>query len=174
MKLVRCTNDKLLFALSEAEGELLRELLELYPRIPPSYHRISNTLDPSEAEEAQRLLDEALEAHRRDNIRRVAAVLSEKKLLRQTNTGFRLTLSPEQFEWLLQVLNDVRVGSWLAIGAPDTENGEEIQVTDQTAPHVWAMEIAGYFEMALLGAVEKPGDESDTASDSISPERAEE
>ncbi len=169
MKLIRSTNSKLLFALSETEGELLLLLLQLYPRIPPSYHRISKTLQPTETEEAQRLLDEELQRHRHENIRQVAAVLTEKRLLKQTKAGFRLTLSPEQFEWLLQVLNDVRVGSWIAIGAPDTENGQEIQVTDQTAPHVWAMETAGYFEMALLGAVENPRHEAEASSDCPSP-----
>lgn len=115
-------------------------------------------LPETETEEAQRLLDEALEAHRRENVRQVAAILTEKGLFNHTKAGFRLKLSPEQFEWLLQLLNDVRVGSWIAIGAPDTENGDEIPITDQTAPHIWAMETAGYFEMALLDAVEKPTD----------------
>ncbi|MDW7979729.1 MAG: DUF2017 family protein [Verrucomicrobiales bacterium] len=166
MKLLRCKakDDVLVFGLSDTEGELLQLLLRLYPRIPTTYNRISKTMAPTEAEEAQRLLEEELERHRRNNIREVAAVLNERKLLTKASRGFRLTLSPEQFEWLLQVLNDVRVGSWLAIGAPDTEHGEEIQLTEETAPHVWAMETAGYFEMALLSAVDSPSADPDTAS----------
>jgi hypothetical protein len=164
VKLIRSTNDKFLFALSETEGELLQLLLRLYPRIPPGYHRISKTLQPTETEEAQRLLDEALEENRRKNIQQVADLLTEKRLLTHTKTGFRLTLSHEQFEWLLQVLNDVRVGSWIALGAPDTENGEEIKITNQTAPHVWAMETAGYFEMTLLEAVENPASQPENTT----------
>ena len=66
-------------------------------------------------------------------------------------------LSGSELEWLLQVLNDIRVGSWIILGSP--EQWFEA-ATPQTAPHLWAMELAGAFEMAFLPAVEgrnRPG-----------------
>jgi hypothetical protein len=53
----------------------------------------------------------------------------------------------------LQVLNDVRVGSWIALGSPDTEQGEKILLTEETAPRVRSMEVAGAFEAVLLEAL---------------------
>ena len=41
-------------------------------------------------------------------------------------SGLQLTLSGPEIEWLLQVLNDVRVGSWIALGSPDPESGKKI------------------------------------------------
>ena len=56
-------------------------------------------------------------------------------------------------EWLLQALNDIRVGSWLALGSPDGPVEILAALTDKTAPDFWAMEISGHFQAVLLAAV---------------------
>jgi len=53
-----------------------------------------------------------------------------------------------QIEWLLQVLNDVRVGSWLMLGEP--EPGDEPAVTKANAKYLLALELCGVFESVLL------------------------
>jgi hypothetical protein len=50
----------------------------------------------------------------------------------------------------MQVLNDVRVGSWVILGSPDKKPAE---LNATTAPHFLAMEMAGYFQMQLLEAL---------------------
>jgi len=65
--------------------------------------------------------------------------------------GFSRTIA--EIEWLLQILNDVRVGSWLSLGSPDEEL-ELSLLNAKTAPHFWTMQLAGEFEMRLLKALE--------------------
>ena len=66
--------------------------------------------------------------------------------------GLRFSLRAPQMEWLLQVLNDIRVGSWLILGSPD-QAGKPIVLNEQTAPYFWSMEMSGYFQSALLEAL---------------------
>ena len=63
------------------------------------------------------------------------------------------TPTRDEMEWMLQVLNDVRVGSWLALGSPNLTKTQEIPVTPDTLIHRWAMDIAGGFEMIFIAAV---------------------
>jgi predicted house-cleaning NTP pyrophosphatase (Maf/HAM1 superfamily) len=70
--------------------------------------------------------------------------------LAETRVAFK-RLSPAEIEWLLQVLNDVRVGGWLALGEPEELEPPEINETN--APYLLAMEAAGYFQAQLLAAL---------------------
>ena len=60
MKLVRSSKNTLAFELGHREKELLLQVLRLYPRIPPSAHRLSKHSALPEPEANQRLLEEAL------------------------------------------------------------------------------------------------------------------
>ena len=53
-------------------------------------------------------------------------------------------------EWLLQVLNDVRVGSWIALGSPAEHPEMEPEMSKQTMSHVMTMDIAAFFEMGFM------------------------
>ena len=68
-------------------------------------------------------------------------------------SGCHLTLSGPEIEWLLQVLNDVRVGSWIALGSPDPEQGKKIVFNEKILPRFRMMELAGAFEMVFLDAL---------------------
>jgi len=153
VKLLRTGKDKFAFALGRREKRLLFELLKLYPLVPPSHHRLSKSAKAGQDDENQRLLEEALTTQREENKRQVLAMLNEPGRFKETESGFRFVISPSKMDWLLQVLNDVRVGSWIALGSPDTENDEDLALTEETAPHYFAMQAAGFFEMALVEAM---------------------
>ena len=102
----------------------------------------------------QRLLDEALAEQRAENKKQVQALLADPRRFEPTQTGAHLSLSRAEVEWLFQVLNDVRVGSWVRLGSPE---GKPREVTPATAPHLVAMEMAGYFQMQLLEALDEFG-----------------
>ena len=145
MKLIRRSNDSLELQLPAREKELLWQLLRLYPRIPSSYQRLTRAANSDEA--SQRLLDEALAETRAENKRALHALLNDPQRLTQQEGTWRLKLSSGDLEWLLQVLNDIRVGSWVHLGSPETP----LKVLNtETAPDVWAMEMAGSFQMRLL------------------------
>ena len=100
-----------------------------------------------------RLLEEALIAQRVENRKNVQALLTKPGRFQTAPNGFLLKITRSETEWLLQVLNDVRVGSWVALGSPDTEAGEHIELNKETAPHIRSMEIAGAFETFFLDAL---------------------
>ncbi len=153
MKLIRSDNRHYVFHFTRREKGLLRELLQRYPLVSGATERPHGAAAADPETESRRLLADALAAQRQETKRQVQAMLNEPGRFQETESGCHLTLSPPQMEWLLQVLNDIRVGSWITLGSPDTEKGESVALDAETAPHLWLMEFAGYFEMQLLGAM---------------------
>lgn len=75
----------------------------------------------------QALLDEAHGGAHGKGGEQVEGLLNDPSRLASDEKGCRLTLSQEDIEWLLQVLNDVRVGSWLKAGCgPGSEDSSKI------------------------------------------------
>jgi hypothetical protein len=150
MKLIQATKSRLVFQLGQREELLLLRVLSLYPCVPPAHRQLSKGGRLPEPEANQRLLDEALAEHRADNKKQLQALLADQRRFTHMETGAQLSLSPAQVDWVLQVLNDVRVGSWVQLGSP-----EELAVglNEKTSPHVRAMEMAGYFQAQFLEAL---------------------
>ena len=99
------------------------------------------------------MLEEALAEQRAENRKQIQAWLNDSNRFEESDTGFRLSLSAAQVEWLLQILNDVRVGSWVILGSPEPAR-ELSLINEKTAPHFWAMDAAGLFQVHLLEALE--------------------
>jgi hypothetical protein len=137
--------------LGTREKELLLTLLKLYPRVPPAHHRLTRGGAVPEPQAAQRLLDEALAEQRARSKRQLQALFAEPGRWTVAQAEWKLSLTTGEVEWLLQVLNDIRLGSWLALGSPETLVESP---APSSAPHVWAMEMAGSFQMALLHLLE--------------------
>jgi hypothetical protein len=138
--------------LSTRERRLLFEILKLYPRMPVGHLRLSQSGAGTEAEANQRLLEEALAEQRKENKQRLQALLADAERWKEIKPGFRLALSAGEIEWLLQVLNDIRVGSWVALGSPE-QIYQLALLNETTAPHFWAMEISGLFQQPLIEAL---------------------
>jgi hypothetical protein len=99
------------------------------------------------------LLDEALTEHRAENREQLNQLLTNPRRFKQTETGYRISLSPGEIEWLLQILNDIRVGSWVSLGSPEPKM-ELALLNEKTASHFWAMQLAGDYEMQLIAALD--------------------
>jgi hypothetical protein len=147
MKLIQTTGDRLVFHLEKREKHLLVEVLKLYPRIPPAHQPLSKAGALPDQEASQRLLDEALAEQRQENRRQLETLLASPYRFRETKAGCHLSLSASDLEWLLQILNDIRVGSWVRLGSPEKKIE---QLNERTAPDLWAMELAGFFQMEFL------------------------
>ena len=152
MKLVRATKTKLVFDLGQREEQQLLRLLKLYPCVPPTHHVLSESDRLPDAAVNQQLLDEALAEQRVQNKKQLQALLADPHRLEHLESSARLSLSPAETEWFLQVLNDIRVGSWILLGSPD---GKPVELNPARAHHFLAMERAGYFQMQLLEALER-------------------
>jgi hypothetical protein len=150
MKLIRQTGTRLFFQLGRRETALLLQVLKLYPRVPPAHQMLTKSSRLRDQEATQQLLDEALAEQRAENKKLLLALLADPRRFARTETGARLSLPAGEIEWLLQVLNDIRVGSWIILGSPEEKLPE---LTETTAPNLLAMEMAGYFQSQLLEAM---------------------
>lgn len=153
MKLLKADKDHLQFRLSPSEKAVLLDVLALYPRVPPAHHRLSTREQDDADRERQRLLDEALAEQRTQNRRLLQTLLRQPDTFRKVGTHWQMTLRRGDFEWLLQVLNDVRVGSWIALGSPE-QLPRKLPRDATRVADACAMELAGLFQMALIEAVE--------------------
>ena len=152
MKLQRSINGRFVFHLSQRDKLLLLEVLKLYPRISSAKQPLSKGAKLADHEGSQQLLDEAVAEQRAANKKQLETLLTDPRRFADIESGCRMTLSAGDLEWLLQVLNDVRIGSWIHLGSPE----ERIEkLTLENAPHLWAMEMAGHFESQLLEALEQ-------------------
>jgi hypothetical protein len=148
MKRARNSQSGRVFLLSPREHALLLEVLRLYPLVPTAHHRLSRAGVP---DDNQRLLDEALAEHREENRRQLDALLREPGRFKKTGAEIQLTLRAGEVERLLQALNDVRVGSWLAIGEPDEHSLPTL--TSQNLRLLLALEVSGHFQSEFLAAM---------------------
>jgi hypothetical protein len=155
VRLLRADPQGFVFRVTEREKDALRDVLKLYPCVPPAHHRLRRTSKPGSADECQRLLDQALAEQRARNQRRVRALLDAPGTFRPLLPGWQFALRRSACEWLMQVLNDVRVGSWIALGSPE-ELPRSLSGDAAVARRVYAMELAGLFQMELLHALEAP------------------
>jgi len=134
------------------ERDLFLELLPLYPRTPAAHRKLSKSSILPDAEAAQKLLEDALAEQRDQNRQLLEQLMLDLARFQVQPTGLKLVLSEADTEWLLQVLNDIRVGSWVLLGSPEDPHTVE-QLTEETVPNLWAMEMSGYFQMHLLKAL---------------------
>jgi hypothetical protein len=150
VKRLKAAGEKLVFHLVPWEKQLLLKVLEQYPCMPPAHRPLSKSAALPELAASQQLLDEALLEHRSEARRHASALLEDPHRFERDQQGWRLSLSVPELEWLLQILNDIRVGSWVRLGSPEqlTE-----ALTQDNAPVFWTMEMAGVFQSHLLEAL---------------------
>lgn len=135
------------------EKALLLHLLSLYPLVPESYHKLTKDKKLPKRDENQQLLDEALRAQRDQNKRAVQAFIGGSGRFTETEGASRVTFLRGELEWLLQVVNDVRIGCWIALGSPGYETRKKVKMSKEAVRHTMFLEIAGAFEMFFLGII---------------------
>jgi hypothetical protein len=151
VKLLRVQNERYIFRLTAWERKLLAVILNLYPVIPAAHQALSKfpaTTDKTN----QKLLDEALAEHRKENKKLVQVFLANGTRFRETDMLSWMILTAGDIEWLLQVLNDIYVGNWILLGSPD-EGLRGITPNEENAGQMGAMYLAQNFQAALLQAV---------------------
>ncbi len=152
MKLVRATKSNFVFYLTEREKGLLIQILRLYPRVPPGHQKAAQSAD-TRLQESQRLLDEALAEQRTANKKIVQSFITDSRRFTKSGEGCHLSISPSELEWLLQVLNDLNVGSWINLGSPNPRQNIP-EINEQNAADFVTMGVATEFQAQLLEALE--------------------
>ena len=105
------------YGLELKEGMLLRALVKEFPLTAATAAKITRTGAGAESAERERLLNESLAQHRQE-LKRLAGKLLATRL-KAGKDDWRLALSGNEREVLLQLLNDIRVESWHALGEPE-------------------------------------------------------
>lgn len=152
MKLLERTDSAFTFLIGKRERELLTALLRRYPVLNTAHFRSREKSPTSSSDENQALLEEALAEQQRENRRNLEEMLNQDGRFKENDFGFTFTLCPSELEWLLQVLNDIRVGSWVQLGQPDTNARLLPELNEESMQLAWAVEMAGLFEHSLLEA----------------------
>jgi hypothetical protein len=144
------------FEMSGQEKALLLAVLKLFPLSPLAHPRRQLSADPEAhvVQENQHLLAEALNEQQAHH-RRWIAKWQESGRFEPGEAGFQLRLTRAEMEELLQVLNDVRVGSWMALGSPEMEDVDELLAKDENMVHWHRLKLADVFQMFFLNAIRR-------------------
>ncbi len=156
MKLIGREEEEFVFALSPQEKGLMLTLLSFFPQVPVAHHRLSQTVNQPRDAENQRLLEESLKAQNEEDQEWLNTSFDGTPHFQAVENGFHLRIKRSEMDRLLQIFNDVRVGSWLALNAPDLEQKKKISANRLSTPFIQRMELAGAFEMILIRALRNP------------------
>lgn len=149
MKFVRTTDQGRVYALQPAELQMLLVVFGSFPLLNHS-QAVSKSGDGEQLAEAQQLLEEALAERRRLMRQELESWLQAAGRFRRTAKNIEWYLENDRREWLLQILNDVRVGAWRALGSPENLDAAREGADEESARQVALMELAGMFQMTLL------------------------
>lgn len=150
MRLVERDQNQLTFELNERQKLLLERILLDYPVAEHGHHAISKSSESVELPDHQELLEEALAENRAEMKRRVRNFLRDPRRFVRSDAGWRVSILARQFDWLLQVLNEIRIGSWHRLNCPETEDFELMK--DDPEAFV-RMSITGQLQQNLLLAL---------------------
>lgn len=154
MKLLKRTAGRWTFHLAEKEKQLLLAVLGFYPVLDPSFQPLSKSSDRATLKDDQALLEEALLSRKQDNAQALQKTFGEGKCFSKSSPGWRLALNGQQIEMLLQVLNDIRVGSWRNLGCPEPRQEGKLARTEANLRSLFAMQVGGHFQTSLLEALD--------------------
>jgi len=156
MKLIKTSKKQVLIELNAAEKFIIGELLGRYPILPPDHFKLSKCGDFEDMEEDEAFLHETLSDEQKANVKEIQRFLTDEKSVKQVGDNFQVTLKREQIEWLLQIVNDIRVGSWAMLGQPDElEEVDGIGDDPVKSSYAFAMEISTVVQSILLASLER-------------------
>lgn len=155
MKLLHRNGATLVVVWTQSEKTLLEALAGIYPVHQPELRAMSRESGDVLPEGAEAWLHAARAAELAEQRAWLAKALAPENLV-ATETGWQQELSADEAEWLLQILNNIRVGAWERLGRPD-ELPRVAQLMSQGAnAHAWLMMLAGDLQMGLLLALSDP------------------
>jgi hypothetical protein len=154
MKLIKRKSETWQYELNQVESVLLKQLLKNFPFTGNVPVKISKADADPKSFEREKLLNESLAEHRKELKKQASNLISGEKL-KTSEKGHLLTLNAEEREILLQILNDIRVGCWRALGEPETTEMHKPDCSAQDIARHQLMNLAGYFEHHLIGLTER-------------------
>ncbi len=149
MRLVETRPDGYVFEMGRKEHGILLDVLRRYPVIPENYAG-SRPQENSYSVLDVNLLREALAEVRKENRTVLENWIRNEEVWSKSATGWIFTIGSGELEWLLQMLNDVRVGSWILLGSPELGTKEDLEPKAENLELAWAVDMAGFFQQTLI------------------------
>jgi hypothetical protein len=150
MKISRPSADRYVLSLGKREKQLFLSTIGTYGSQPGLKVPLSKSGGLPDPESNEKLLADALAEHKAETQRQLGTLLVDPARFSETPAGCKISLTATEVEWLLQALNQIRVGLWTKLGAPENRIP---RLTPGNARDIWMMEAAGFFEMQLLEAL---------------------
>jgi hypothetical protein len=149
VRLIRRTDRALVFLLKASELQMLGLVLSQFP-LRDQDQQISRFGDDEDLKGAQQLLNEAMAERRKEARSELQAWLRSADRFTHTDHGEELLVHHDETEWLLQILNNVRVGAWQRLGEPEDLADASRSATAESIRYLTVMEMAGGFQSALF------------------------
>lgn len=149
MKFLKHSRGRWEYQMNRQEAMCLRALIKQFPLTPAALVKISRTESGGKVTGREQLLNESLAEHRSELKRKARKFLAARRL-KSGEQGWRLRVDPEEREMLLQLLNDIRIESWRALGAPENLESRSNRPTETGLNFHTLMQLAGFFEFELL------------------------
>lgn len=153
MRVFEKTGSALVLELGLAETDFLKQILSDYPLVANESRRFSAFADASEVRENTQLLQNSLNEHTQTNRAKLRTWLAAPETWKPFPDRTLLSLKTEDCSWFLQILNDLRIGSWQKLDCPDLEELDSAELNRENAYPLLAMEISGLLQTLILNAL---------------------
>lgn len=147
MNLVSANEHGVVFGVHSGERELFERTLERYPVIPGARAPLTREGSEEDLAEAQEMLETLTREAKAENVRRVADFLRKPRQFEAKDGVLRLNVARGELNWLLEIVNEIRVGVWSRLGEPDPGN---IPFNTSNIEDWIAMEYCAEIQMNLL------------------------
>jgi hypothetical protein len=138
--------------LSENEAIFIKEILSNYPLVPNETRELTRSAETSDLEEDTELLRTSLAELTLGHAKKLQAWVNAPETFRAVEDRYLFKITNENRDWFLQILNDLRIGSWQQLNCPNQEELEELTASPEIIRPLWTMELAGLLQSFLLNA----------------------
>ncbi len=149
MKYLRRDEQALTFSMNDGEWHLLDYLLTSYPMATDVWPQNESSPAKGPVGPDPMLLSAALAETKRAHQNKIALFL-EKQPTPKNSKHFEFVLPLEEVEWFLQVVNEVRVGAWYALGCPEEDPGTLATQPDIDYGNLLRMEFAMLLQCIVM------------------------
>lgn len=161
MKILARDEESLTLLLDRRERELLLFLLRRYPVVDPTQRQLASPQDRDALAAEQQFLIENLTAEQSAQRTRVERFIRERLTDPPPGAGSGasavsarpLRVLRSEADWLLRVINDVRVGCWMRLGCPGEDLMHSPKLAARNVTDFAAMELGGLVQSILLEAL---------------------
>lgn len=154
MRVKEISDGAITIDLSESETIFIKEILSAYPLVPNDTRELTRDASTSDLEEDTELLRTSLADLTLGHQKRLKTWVNAPDTFQVVDGRCLFRITTENRDWFLQVLNDLRIGSWQQLDCPTQEELQELTPSPEVIRPLWTMELAGLLQSFLLSARE--------------------